>query len=77
MNKILEKQNVKDLVSAFDLETPPTYKLGITRYELEDSKVVISEISVYNSEGKFIKMADINKVFKYLRVTDTQFVKDV
>jgi hypothetical protein len=77
MNKILEQQEVKDLVTMFNLETPPTYKFGITGYELEDSKVIISEISVYDSDGKFIKIADINKVFKYLRVTDTQFVKDV
>jgi hypothetical protein len=77
MNKILEKQEVKDLVSVFNLETPPTYKFGITDYELVDDKVVVSEISVYDSDGKFLRKADIKKAFKYLRVTDTQFVKDV
>lgn len=76
MNKMLKDPNVKLLIDTFNLDTPPTYRFEISDYELVDDKIVINSIKVFDSENKFIKFADLKKVFKYLKHTDTSFNND-
>ena len=73
MNKILEQEGVKNLIQTFDLEKPPLYKFVISDYEMVDDKIVINKIKVLDAEDKFLKFADLKKVFKYLKHTDTSF----
>jgi len=67
MTHILANKNVQKLFETMDLdlEMPENY-FSITDYELIDGKIVINKIEAFDNEGNFIKLADINKLFKVI-----------
>jgi len=72
---LVNDTNVQKLAEAFDLKLPEYY-FEITEYGVDDSgRIVIDEIKVFDNKGKFIKLADINKVVNNLDKFPTKFVK--
>ena len=59
-----DRLNVVSLVQMFDLEIPLDYKMMVTDHELVNGNIVIKSVDVYDLEGKFVKKAELGKLYK-------------
>ena len=59
-----DRFNVASLVQMFDLEIPLDYKMLVTDHELVNGNIVIKSVDVYDLEGKFVKKAELDKLYK-------------
>jgi hypothetical protein len=71
--KILNDPMIAKLVETFDLETPEQLVLNVSNYEFIDGKIIINSIEVLDSNLKFIKFADLQKVTPHLNKYYTTF----
>ncbi len=59
-----DRLNVASLVQMFDLEIPLDYKMLVTDHELVNGNIVIKSVDVYDLKGKFVKKAELDKLYK-------------
>lgn len=69
---IMSSEGVRELSKAFDLELP-TEMLVVSKYEIVDGSIVISEIDVCDLTGKFKRKANITKVLPYMKSMYVKF----
>lgn len=75
-SKLINSEPVQKLAEAFDLEMPQYY-LKITGYGLDDQgRIVIDTIKVFDSKGKFLKLADNKKVMNGIEKFPVYFDKN-
>jgi hypothetical protein len=61
-SSIVNNPNVKKLSEAFDLNVP-SYYMEISNWGLDDSgRIVVTEIKVFDSKGKFLRLAEMKKI---------------
>jgi hypothetical protein len=61
-SSIVNNSNVKKLSEAFDLNVP-NYYMEISNWGLDDSgRIVVTEIKVFDSKGKFLRLAEMKKI---------------
>jgi len=81
VKSVLENKNVQLLISKFDLEMPKIeknqkYTLQIADYEITPEGVIaIHEVNVIkNSDGSFVKKADLGLLYDQLPYWNLEFV---
>jgi hypothetical protein len=60
--KILNDPNVLLLCQQFDLERPEIVTLHVSKYTYDETGIKINEVKVLDSNGNFIKFADIKSL---------------
>jgi hypothetical protein len=61
-SSIVNNSNVKKLSEEFDLNVP-NYYMEISNWGLDDSgRIVVTEIKVFDSKGKFLRLAEMKKI---------------
>jgi hypothetical protein len=60
--KILNDPNVLLLCEQFDLERPEVVTLQVSDYTYDETGIKIKQVKVLDSNGKFIKFADIKSL---------------
>jgi len=60
--KILNDPNVLLLCQQFDLERPEIITLHVSKYTYDETGIKINEVKVLDSNGNFIKFADIKSL---------------
>lgn len=60
--KILNDPNVLLLCQQFNLERPEIVTLHVSKYTYDETGIKINEVKVLDSNGNFIKFADIKSL---------------
>jgi len=71
--KMLNDPMILKLIETFDLEAPEQLVLNVCDYAYVDGKIIINSIQVLDSNLKFVKFADLEKVTPHLKKYYTTF----
>ena len=66
--------NVQLLAKTMDLDLPKWY-LTVSDYHYQDGQIVINKINLFDTNGKFIKFVDNEKVIEHLNKYPIAFEK--
>lgn len=75
MKNLLSSDNVRQLISQFDLDEPKLAKILVDKYEFIDGKIVISSANVMNDDMTFNRKADLQKLLPRLSECNLIFRK--
>lgn len=63
-SSLTDNPMVQQLADKFQLNIPRSFRGIVTDWELKDGAVVINSVDMYDTDGKFVKKADLSQLAK-------------
>ena len=75
MTSLTDLPQVKQLSSLFDLDTPPSHRMVVTKWGYCDGEILIMEAEAYDTEGNFVKKVGFEQLQHNMHKYSFTFMK--